>query len=61
MKRIFTKRNLLIAIAVLLVAGGAVLLWNKSSDGGDDNMAEATGQIWTCSMHPQVRDRKSVV
>ena len=55
MKRIFTKRNLLIAIAVLLVAGGAVLLWNKSSDGGDDNMAEATGQIWTCSMHPQVR------
>ena len=55
MKRIFTKRNLLIALAVIVVAGGAVLLRNKSSDGGDDNMAEATGQIWTCSMHPQVR------
>ena len=56
MKRIFTKRNLLIALAVVVVvAGGAVLFFNKSSDGGDDRMAEATGQIWTCSMHPQVR------
>ncbi len=55
MKRIFTKRNLLIALAVIVVVGGAVLLWKKSSDGGDDSIAETTGQIWTCSMHPQVR------
>lgn len=52
MKRIFTKRNLLIAIAVVVVAGGAVLLWNKSSDSGADLAVEA---IWLCSMHPQVR------
>ena len=55
MKHIFTKRNLLIAIAVVVVAGGVALFLNKSSDNGTDNMAEATGQIWTCSMHPQVR------
>jgi Cu(I)/Ag(I) efflux system membrane fusion protein len=55
MKHIFTKRNLLIAIAVVVVAGGAVMLWNKSSDSSADNATEASGQIWTCSMHPQVR------
>ena len=58
MKRIFTKRNLLIALAVVVVAGGAVLFLNQSSDGGADSAAEATGQIWTCSMHPQVRMAK---
>lgn len=58
MKRIFTKRNLLIALAVVVVAGGAVWFLNKSSDGGADITAEATGQIWTCSMHPQVRMTK---
>ncbi|MBX3732870.1 MAG: efflux RND transporter periplasmic adaptor subunit [Verrucomicrobiae bacterium] len=58
MKRIFTKRNLLIALAAVVVASGAVLLLNKSSDEGPDSMAEATGQIWTCSMHPQVRVAK---
>ena len=55
MKRIFTIKNLLIALAVVVVAGGALLLWNKSSDGGAENAADAGGQIWTCSMHPQVR------
>ena len=55
MKRIFAKKNLLIALAVIVVAGGAVLFLSKSSDGGADSTAEASGQIWTCSMHPQVR------
>jgi len=59
MKRIFTKRNLLIAMAVVVVTGGALLFWNKSSGGGADSSAENTGQIWTCSMHPQVRLPKS--
>jgi len=54
MKRIFGKRYLLIALAVV-VAGGAVMLWNNPSDRGADSAAEASGQIWTCSMHPQVR------
>jgi Cu(I)/Ag(I) efflux system membrane fusion protein len=58
MKRIFTQRNLLIALAVVAVAGGGILLLNKSSDGVADSTAEATGQFWTCSMHPQVRMSK---
>lgn len=55
MKRIFTKTILLIALAVAVIAGGAALFLNKSSDGGADSTAEASGQVWTCSMHPQVR------
>lgn len=58
MKRIFTKRNLLIALGTVVVTGSAILFLNKSSDGGTDSMAEATGQVWTCSMHPQVRTAK---
>ena len=55
MKRIFTKKNLLIALAVVVVAGSAVLFLNKSSDSSAEIATEASGQIWTCSMHPQVR------
>ncbi len=55
MKCMFTKANLVIALAVVVAAGGAVSFFNKFSDGGADSAAEATGQIWTCSMHPQVR------
>ena len=55
MKRILTKRNLLIALAVVIVGGSAVLLVTRLSDGGSDSAAAASGQVWTCSMHPQVR------
>lgn len=55
MNRIFTKRNLLIALTLIIVASGAALLLNEPSDEGADSTAEAGGQIWTCSMHPQVR------
>ena len=55
MKRIFTKRNLLIALAVVIVAVFGILFFNRSSDGTADSAAAASGQIWTCSMHPQVR------
>jgi Cu(I)/Ag(I) efflux system membrane fusion protein len=55
MKRIFTKGNLLIALAVIVVAGGAALFLRKFSDSGADSATEASGQIWTCSMHPQER------
>jgi Cu(I)/Ag(I) efflux system membrane fusion protein len=55
MKRIFTKRNLLLALAAIVLTGGAVLFLSKSSDGGAYSAAESSGQIWTCSMHPQVR------
>ena len=57
MKRAFTKRILLIALAVIavVVAGGALLVSLTSPDPGAGSAAEADGQIWTCSMHPQVR------
>jgi membrane fusion protein, copper/silver efflux system len=58
MKSMFTKRNLLIFLASIVVAVGAGVFFNKSSDRIADNKAEATGQIWTCSMHPQVRSAK---
>ena len=55
MKRIFTKANLLIALAVIAVAGGVSLFFLTLSDEGTTSVAEASGQVWTCSMHPQVR------
>ena len=55
MKRIFTKKNLLIALAVVVVAGGGVLLLSRPSGSGGDSTVSVSGQIWTCSMHPQVR------
>lgn len=54
LKVIFTQQTLLVVLAVIVVAGSAVLLLNDSSEGGD-NSAAVNGQIWTCSMHPQVR------
>jgi len=55
MKRLFTKRNLLVALAIVIVGGSVVLLANRLSNGGSDSAAAASGQIWTCSMHQQVR------
>ena len=55
LKSIFTKRNILIALAVVIVVGAGVLFFNRPADGGANSAAEANGQIWTCSMHPQVR------
>ena len=55
MKHIFTKKNLLIALAVVVVAGGGVLLLSRPSGSGGDSTVSVSGQIWTCSMHPQVR------
>ncbi len=60
MKRIFTRNDLLIALAVVVVAGGTILLFNKPSDGGTENAVQVSGQSWTCSMHPQVRLPKPV-
>ncbi len=55
MRPIFTKRNILIALAVIVITGGTVLMFSQLSDGSADTATEAGGQIWTCSMHPQVR------
>lgn len=58
MKRIFTKRNILIAAAVILLIGAASLLWSGPSNRGGDSAKAPSGQVWTCSMHPQVRRPK---
>jgi len=55
MKRIFTKTSLLIVLSVVVLAAGTALLLKPASDDGADNTTETIGQIWTCSMHPQVR------
>jgi len=55
MKPIFSKTNILIALAVFVVIGGALLILLQEPDGSADTTTEASGQIWTCSMHPQVR------
>lgn len=55
MKHAFTRRNLFSMLAVVLVVGASALLLNRASDAGTDSAAETSGQIWTCSMHPQVR------
>lgn len=55
MKPIFSKTNILIALAVFVVIGGALLILLQEPDGSAGTTVEASGQIWTCSMHPQVR------
>jgi len=55
MKTLFKKRNILIALAVVLVGVVAALFFSRPSGGDGNNASEASGQIWTCSMHPQIR------
>ncbi len=55
MKRVVTKQNVLTALAVIVVASGAVLWFKHPSDADGDGAAVVSGQTWTCSMHPQVR------
>ena len=57
MNRIFTQTFFLVAVAVVVVGGGALIWFNSSSDRSGDGESAPTvsGQIWTCSMHPQVR------
>lgn len=53
MKTLPIKRILL----VLLVVGASILIVGRmtSDKASDTAAANSTGQIWTCSMHPQVR------
>ena len=57
MNRISTKRTVLVALAIGFVVTGVVLWLNPSPDRSEDDkiVAAGNGQIWTCSMHPQVR------
>lgn len=55
MNRICNRTNILIALAIIVVGGGAVVLLNSSLEGDPDSSVAVSGQIWTCSMHPQVR------
>lgn len=55
MKRMSTRSSLLIALALVFVGVAGGLLIHRSSDSGTDSSLGTHGQIWTCSMHPQVQ------
>lgn len=53
--RVLTKRNIFIVLAVVILAAIGVFLGNQPLNRSTQNTAAVNGQIWTCSMHPQVR------
>ena len=57
MKFTIHRKPLLIVLAILFVGGGLALWMNRAPDdpGKAEVPAGKSGQIWTCSMHPQVR------
>ena len=55
LKSIFSKRIVVIALAAVIVVGAGVWFFNRPADSGANSAADPGGQIWTCSMHPQVR------
>lgn len=55
MKRMSTRSSLFLALALVLVGVAGGLLINRSSESGTDSLVGSHGQIWTCSMHPQVQ------
>jgi len=58
-KSIFTKRNAIIAVVVIAFASvGAFLFFGNSARESDTASARQSGEVWTCSMHPQVRMSK---
>jgi Cu(I)/Ag(I) efflux system membrane fusion protein len=57
MKLAIHRKPLLIVLAILLVGSGLALWMNRTPDRPADSEGPVnkSGQIWTCSMHPQVR------
>lgn len=60
MKEIFKNKKVLLIILMAVVLGGLMGWWIKpSSDHQDEEFHQhelsEDGQIWTCSMHPQIR------
>ena len=55
MREAFTNRNLLIALAAAVIVAGAAFLFTRPATDTVSDAADASSQIWTCSMHPQVR------
>lgn len=54
------RKRIVIALVLLLVAGGGFLLGRSTKPGHGDSQSSAesaptSGQVYTCSMHPQVR------
>lgn len=55
----FSKRNAVIAIVVIaLTSIGAFIYFGNSAGGLETTPARRGGEIWTCSMHPQIRMSK---
>ncbi len=56
LESVFSKRNAVIAIVFIVLAGvGAFLFFGNSARELDSSSASQSGEVWTCSMHPQVR------
>lgn len=55
-ENIFTKRNTIIGVIVLALAiVGAFAYFGTSTREPDSALTSRQGEIWTCSMHPQIR------
>lgn len=55
MTRSFIRKGLSLALALIVIVGAAVIYWNRPGDREAGDKPTATAEIWTCSMHPQVR------
>lgn len=55
-KSMSTKRNAIVAAAVIIFTGlGALLFFGNPTRDQDTTSVIQGGEVWTCSMHPQVR------
>ncbi len=58
MRRAVIRKGLPFALALMVIAGAVVIFWNLPGDHQAADHATAGAEVWTCSMHPQVRQPK---
>jgi Cu(I)/Ag(I) efflux system membrane fusion protein len=54
----FTKRKVIVAAIVIACASAGAFLFLRESTRESDTASANQGEVWTCSMHPQVRMQK---
>ena len=55
LKNIFTKRNAIGGVVIIVAIGGALMFFGKSMRQTDAALVSQGSEVWTCSMHPQIR------
>jgi Cu(I)/Ag(I) efflux system membrane fusion protein len=55
LKRIFSKRNVIVAAVVAFASVGTFLYFGNSTDEHEPVLTGYGDEVWTCSMHPHVR------